>query len=91
MKDSSNTYLANCSPARAKTANLYLVNRGNMGKFSPTRNHIYQELDGALPGGMWGMPAYFNGKLYFRSSGEPLAGLSVQERQAADHCRRQDR
>jgi hypothetical protein len=39
-----------------KDSNLYLVDRTNMGKFDSTSNHIYQELQGALPGGIWSMP-----------------------------------
>ena len=30
---------------------------------------IYQEIDGALPGGDWSMPAYFNGSVYFGPEG----------------------
>jgi hypothetical protein len=37
-----------------------------MGKFNPNNDKaIYQELDGALPGGIWATPAYFNGSLYY--------------------------
>jgi len=37
-----------------KDSNIYLVNRNNMGKFSSAGDSaIYQELDGALPGGIW--------------------------------------
>ena len=36
-----------------KDTNIYVVNRDNMGKFNPNNNNaIYQELDGALPGGV---------------------------------------
>ncbi len=49
-----------------KDTNLYVVNRNNMGKFNPNDDTaIYQELDGVLPYGMWGMPAYYNNTLYF--------------------------
>ena len=43
-----------------KDSNLYLVNRDSMGKFSSNNSSIYQELAGALPGGVWAIPAYFN-------------------------------
>jgi hypothetical protein len=43
-----------------------------MGKFNPHRNNIYQEIDGALVGGMWAMPAYFNGNVYFGPEGNQL-------------------
>lgn len=56
-----------------KDGNLYLVDRSNMGKFNPANdNAIYQELDGVLPGGVWAMPAYFNGTLYYGSVGNHL-------------------
>lgn len=55
-----------------KDGNLYLVNRDSMGKFSSNNNNIYQELAGALPGGVWAKPAYFNGTVYYGSVGSPL-------------------
>jgi hypothetical protein len=44
---------------------IYLVDRDNMGKFNPSADNIYQEFLFALPAGIYGMPAYFNGHLYF--------------------------
>jgi hypothetical protein len=56
-----------------KDSNIYLVNRNNMGKFNSQNNSaIYQELDGALPGGLWSMPAYFYGQVYFGEVGGPI-------------------
>jgi hypothetical protein len=56
-----------------KDGNIYLVNRGNMGKFnSQNDSAIYQELDGVLPGGIWSMPAYFRGSVYFGEVGGPI-------------------
>ena len=56
-----------------KDSNIYLVNRNNMGKFNPQNDDaIYQELDGALPGGIWSMPAYFNGQVYFGAVNGPI-------------------
>jgi hypothetical protein len=56
-----------------KDSNIYLVNRDNMGKFNPANNSaIYQELSGALPGGIWSMPAYFHGQVYFGAVGGPI-------------------
>jgi hypothetical protein len=48
-----------------KDSNIYIVDRTNLGKFSPTSNNIYQEIDGALAGGEWATSAYFNGNVYF--------------------------
>src|SRR5580658_304021 len=56
-----------------KDSNIYLVNRDNMGKFNPVSDTgIYQELDGALPGGIWSMPAYYQGQVYFGAVGGPI-------------------
>ena len=49
-----------------KDSNIYLVDRDNMGKFNPQNNsNVYQELTGALARGIWSMPAYYNGMVYF--------------------------
>jgi Immunoglobulin domain len=55
-----------------KDSNLYVVSRDSMGKFSPSANNVYQELKGALPGGIWAMPAYFNGTVYYGSVNSPI-------------------
>jgi hypothetical protein len=65
-----------------KDSNIYLVDRANMGKFNPTNdNAIYQELDGVLPGGVWAMPAYFNGTLFYGSVGNNLQAFPFQNAQ----------
>ena len=55
-----------------KDSNLYVVSRDSMGKFSSSANNVYQELKGALPGGIWAMPAYFNGTVYYGSVNSPI-------------------
>ena len=60
-----------------KDSNLYLVNRDSMGKFSANNNNIYQELAGALPGGVWAMPAYFNNTVYYGSVGSPIQAFTI--------------
>jgi len=55
-----------------KDGNLYLVNRATMGKFNTSKNNIYQELAGALPGGMWNSPAYLAGRLFYGPVGSPI-------------------
>ena len=56
-----------------KDSNIYIVDRTNMGKFNPNNdNAIYQEIDGALAGGVWAMPAYFNGSVYYGAEGNHL-------------------
>ncbi len=67
-----------------KDGNIYLVDRTNMGKFNPTNdNAIYQELDGALSGGVWAMPAYFNGSLYYGAVGNHLQAFPFQSARLA--------
>jgi hypothetical protein len=67
-----------------KDGNLYLVDRSNMGKFNPNNNNgIYQELAAALPGGVWAMPAYFNGVLYYGSVSYPLQAFPFQSARLA--------
>ena len=60
-----------------KDNNLYVVNRDSMGKFDPQVNNIYQELDGALPGGVLATPAYFNQKVYFGPRGSPILAFAI--------------
>jgi hypothetical protein len=61
-----------------KDGRIYVVNRDQMGKFNiSTDNAIYQELDGALPGGVWAMPAYFNNVVYYGSVGQPLKAFTI--------------
>jgi hypothetical protein len=62
-----------------KDSNIYLVNRNNMGKFNSQNNSaIYQELDGALPGGLWSMPAYYYGQVYFGEVGGPIQAFQFK-------------
>jgi hypothetical protein len=60
-----------------KDANLYVVDRDSMGKFDPAANHAYQVLAGALPGGVFASPAYFNGAIYYGSVGAPLQRFAL--------------
>ncbi len=63
--------------AAGKDTNLYVVNRDSMGKFSENNSNIYQELAGALPGGVWAMPAYFNNTVYYGSVGSPIQAFTI--------------
>lgn len=61
-----------------KDGNLYVVNRDLMGKFKSTSNsQIWQELPGALGGGIWSTPAYFNGSVYYGPVGGALLAFAV--------------
>ena len=61
-----------------KDGHIYLVNRDQMGKFN-TRNDngVYQELNEALAGGVWSMPAYFNNTVYFGAVGDSLKAFLI--------------
>jgi len=76
LKDGSgNTW--HLAVGAGKDSNLYLVNRDSMGKFSANNASIYQELSGALPGGVWAMPAYFNNTIYYGSVGSPIQAFTI--------------
>ena len=55
-----------------KDGNLYLAHRINLGKYNPQGDKIYQQLTGALPGGIWSAPAYFGGYIYYCPQGGQL-------------------
>ena len=64
--------------AAGKDHNIYVADRDNMGKFDPNSNAtLYQELPGALGGGEWSSPAYFNGRVYYGSVGQVLQSFQV--------------
>ena len=60
-----------------KDGNMYVVNRDNMGKFVASDANIYQELDGALSGGIWSAPAYFNNAVYYGPVGSNLLAFKI--------------
>jgi hypothetical protein len=76
VTDSTNT-VRHLVVGAGKDGNIYLVNRDSMGKFSASANNIWQQLSGALPGGIWSTPAYFNGSLYYGDSGATLKAFTL--------------
>jgi hypothetical protein len=55
-----------------------------MGKFNPaTDSALYQQVNGAISGGVWAMPAYFNGTLYFGSVGDRIKAFPFQSARLA--------
>jgi hypothetical protein len=77
VKDSSgNTW--QLAVGAGKDARIYVVNRNSMGKFNTkTNNAIYQEIDNALTGGVYSMPAYFSDTVYFGAAGDSLKAFSI--------------
>jgi hypothetical protein len=60
-----------------KDGNLYVVNRDAMGKYNPSSDDIWQQLDGIFPGGIYSTPAYFNGTVYYGDVGGTLKAFSI--------------
>jgi len=57
---------------------IYVVDRDNMGRFSPNSNNIYQVLTGALStGGEFGKPSYFNITVYYGAVGDVLKAFPI--------------
>jgi outer membrane protein assembly factor BamB len=56
---------------------VYVVNRDSMGKFNAAGDQIYQEIQEQLRGGEFGMPAYFNGRVYFGSVNDNLKAFTL--------------
>jgi len=76
-KDSSGT-VWQLAIAAGKDYNIYVVDRTNMGKFNSTTNKIRQQLTGALPGGIWSMPAVYNGRIYYGPVTSSILAFQIQ-------------
>jgi PQQ-like domain len=76
LMDSTNT-VKHLVVGAGKDGKIYIVDRDNMGKFNSTKNNIWQEVDGALGGGVHSSPAYFNGNLYYGAIGSTLRAFSI--------------
>jgi len=61
-----------------KDHNIYVVNRDMMGKFNAQNdNSLYQQINDALPGGIWAAPAYFNNAIYYGDGGGTLKAFPI--------------
>ena len=60
-----------------KDTHMYVVDRDAMGKWNPSSNQIYQDITGALGGGVVSTPAYFNGTLYYGASGDTIRAFPI--------------
>jgi hypothetical protein len=60
-----------------KDTNIYVVDRDAMGGFDPAANHNLQVIAGALSGGVYAAPAYFNGKVYYGAVGDSIKAFAV--------------
>jgi hypothetical protein len=66
-----------------KDSNIYVVDRDAMGKFSPSKNNIYQEIQGGLSGSVFSMPAYFNNTVYYGAVGDNIKAFAISNAQFA--------
>jgi outer membrane protein assembly factor BamB len=78
LKDAAGT-LRHLVIGAGKDGNIYVVDRDSMGGFSAGTNRIWQELDGVLPGGIRGAPAYFNGTVYYGDAGSTLKAFALAD------------
>jgi hypothetical protein len=60
-----------------KDANIYVLDRDNMGKFNSGADNIYQFIPGELAGGEFGKPSYFNNTVYYGAVGDTLKAFPV--------------
>jgi hypothetical protein len=58
-----------------KTGRVYLLNRESLGGYNPNNTKDPGEAAGVA--GMWSMPAYWNGNLYYWGSGDALRAFSI--------------
>jgi hypothetical protein len=56
---------------------IYVVDRDNMGKFNASTDNIYQQISGALSGGVWSKPSYFNGVVYYGAVGDSVKAFPI--------------
>jgi hypothetical protein len=77
LTDTSNT-VRHLVIGAGKDGNIYVVNRDAMGKFNSSGNGtIWQQVSGALVGGVFSTPAYFNGTVYYGNVGDTLKAFTV--------------
>ena len=82
LTDSANT-VRHLMVGAGKDANIYVVDRDAMGRFHPNGNNNYQTLSGALPGGVFSTPAYFNGMLYYGDVSGTLKAFTISSAKLA--------
>jgi hypothetical protein len=60
-----------------KDANIYVVDRDNLGKFNASKDNIYQQINGQLNGGVWAKPSYFNGTVYYGAVNDTIKAFPI--------------
>jgi hypothetical protein len=69
--------------ASGKDANIYVLDRDNMGKFNSGADNIYELIPGGLSGGEFGKPSYFNNTVYYGAVGDTLKAFPITNAQLA--------
>jgi hypothetical protein len=76
FKDSSGV-LHDLVVGAGKDSNIYLANRNNMGKFNSNDNsQLYQEVTGALSGGVFSAPTFADNRIYFGAVDDSIKAFS---------------
>jgi outer membrane protein assembly factor BamB len=60
-----------------KDKKIYILDRENLGTYNAATNNIYQEIDGVLANGEFGMPAYFNNTVYYGAVADSLKAFPI--------------
>jgi hypothetical protein len=60
-----------------KDANIYVLDRDNMGKFNPNQDNDYQLINGQLAGGEFAKPSYFHGTVYYGAVRDALKAFPI--------------
>jgi hypothetical protein len=76
LRDGANT-VRHLVVGAGKDGNIYVVDRDSMGKFNSSSNQIWQELTGAVPGGVYSSPAYFSNTVYYGDVGGTVKAFSI--------------
>ena len=74
-----NKFVHHLAVGAGKDGNIYIVNRDNMGKYDADGNNrnVYQEVRGALSGGVWAMPAYFTNTVFYGAVDDNLKAFTI--------------
>ncbi len=75
VDDAGNTH--HLAVGSGKDANIYVVDRDNMGKFNGKADNLYQLITGQLAGGVWAKPSYFNNTVYYGANNDSIKAFSI--------------